>query len=306
MSAPAAFRSVTAGQLSILALLTLIWGINWPIIKLTVVEVPVLTFRSLCVIAGAVGCLALARMAGHAISLPTGSAWWIARVSFFNVTCWNIFAVYGVTLMPSGRASILAFTMPLWATAISTVWLKEELTRRRIAGLILGLCGIGVLIGGDLRVISEAPIGAALMLGAAVTWGLGTAMLKVDRPVMSTMALTGWQFVFGGIPILLLTLVIDPMPKLDLGGAAAFGVVYNMLACFIFCYWAWFKLVDTLPVSMSSVSTLMIPVVGTISGALILSEPVGWQEVAALLLVVTALASVLLPARQTGPAPATR
>jgi len=306
MSPPAAFRSVSAGQLSILALLTLIWGINWPIMKLTVVEVPVLTFRSLCVIAGAIGCLALARMAGHVIALPKGSAWWFVRVSFFNVTCWNIFAVYGVTLMPSGRASILAFTMPLWATAISTVWLKEELTLRRIAGLVLGLCGIGILIGGDLRAISEAPIGAALMLGAAVTWGLGTVMLKINRPVMSTMTLTGWQFVFGGVPIIILTIALDPVPKLDLSAIAAFGVVYNMLACFIFCYWAWYKLVDTLPVGISSVSTLMIPVVGTISGALILSEPVGWQEIAALMLVVTALASVLLPARLTGTAPATR
>ena len=297
MPSPAPSRVVSADQLFLLALLTLIWGVNWPIMKLTVLEVPVLTFRTLCVAAGSLGCFAIARLAGNPVGVPKGAWPWLIRVSFFNVTCWNLLAVFGVTLMPSGRASILAFTMPLWAAAIGILWLNEPMTRRRAFGLACGLASLAILIGDDVRVFGEAPLGAMLMLGGAITWAIGTALMKKNRPAMPTSALTAWQMTLGGLPIALLALAFDPVPTFDVSPIAAFGVVYNMLACFVFCYWAWFRLVDTLPVAVSSMSTLMIPVVGTISGALILSESVGWQEFAALVLVVIALALILLPPR---------
>lgn len=297
MSSPESFRSVSAAQLALLIGLTLIWGVNWPIMKITIAEVPVLSFRTLCVATGALGCFAIAKLGGNSVALPRGAWPWLFRVSFFNVTCWNLLAVFGVALMPSGRASILAFTMPLWATAIGIVWMDEPLTPRRAVGMALGLLGMAILIGDDIRVLSEAPLGAALMLGAAISWGLGTATLKAGRPPISTAASTAWQMTVGGAPILLLALIFDPAPKTDISSVAMFGVLYNMFLCFIFCYWAWFRLVDTLPIAVSSMSTLMIPVVGTVSGALLLGEKIGWQEMAALACVFVALSAVLMPDR---------
>lgn len=297
MSSPISSRAVSSGQSVLLILLTLVWGVNWPIMKLTVAEVPVLTFRSLCVLAGAVGCFAIARLAGNAIGVPRGAWPWLLRVSFFNVTCWNLLAVYGITYMPSGRASILAFTMPLWAAFLGVVWFKEAMTKRRAFALACGLAGLAILIGDDIRVLGQAPLGATLMLSAAVAWAIGTLLTKSGRPTMATSALTAWQMTLGGVPIVLLALLMDPAPNFNVSAAAAFGVLFNMLACFVFCYWAWFRLVDTLPVAVSSMSTLMIPIVGTVSGALVLGEAIGWQELSALVLVVMALSSILLPAK---------
>jgi drug/metabolite transporter (DMT)-like permease len=65
----------------------------------------------------------------------------------------------------------------------------------------------------------------------------------------------------------------------------------------ILCWFAWFKIVRLVPVSVSSVSVLMVPVVGVISGSLVLGEVIGWREVAALGLVCCALALVLIPWR---------
>jgi drug/metabolite transporter (DMT)-like permease len=65
----------------------------------------------------------------------------------------------------------------------------------------------------------------------------------------------------------------------------------------VFCYWAWFKIVEMVPVGVSALSTLMIPVVGVFSGMLVLGESPGWNDLAALLLVIAAQATVLVNSR---------
>ena len=90
-----------------------------------------------------------------------------------------------------------------------------------------------------------------------------------------------------------------PAGPVSLGPILA--TTYNMFICFIFCYWAWFRIVGMVPVAVSGLSILMVPVIGVFSGALLLGERIGGQELAALALVVAALATVLMPppARRT-------
>jgi drug/metabolite transporter (DMT)-like permease len=118
---------------------------------------------------------------------------------------------------------------------------------------------------------------------------------------LETTALTAWQLLIGGLPLMIGALVIDWGAWRPIGTAAAIGLVYNMFFVFIYCYWAWFKIAATAPPSVSSLSTLMIPVVGVFSGMWLLGESPRWQEYAALILVIAALATVVIPPRRTAP-----
>ena len=60
-----------------------------------------------------------------------------------------------------------------------------------------------------------------------------------------------------------------------------------------FGYWAWFRLVEVLPATIASIATLATPVLGVLSGAMLLGEPVGWREIASLSLVIVSLVLVL-------------
>jgi drug/metabolite transporter (DMT)-like permease len=77
------------------------------------------------------------------------------------------------------------------------------------------------------------------------------------------------------------------------------GVFYNLFVAFIFCYWAWTKIAVTVPVGVSSLAIMMIPVVGVFSGVLVLGETPRWQDFVALAAVVGSLATVMLPSRKT-------
>jgi drug/metabolite transporter (DMT)-like permease len=281
----------------LLAVLTVGWGFNWPLMKMTLAELPVWTFRGLCVGSGAIGLFIIARATRQSIRVPREQWGWLAVISICNVTLWNVFIGYGLRMLPAGRSAILAYSMPIWAVLLSVFILHEKLTRRRILGLLLGMAGMAVLLGGELSIMRTSPAGSMLVLAGAIAWALGTVLMRRHPTTVSTTALTAWQLLIGGLPIMLGALVFDWGTWRPIGAGATVGLVYNMTFVFIFCYWAWFKIATTAPPGVSSLSTLMIPVVGVFSGIWLLGESPRWQEYVALFLVISSLATVLIAPR---------
>lgn len=201
--------------------------------------------------------------------------------------------------MAAGRAAILAYTMPLWAALFAWAYLGERLTAIRICGLALGLAGMALLIGAELAVVQAAPLGALGMLGAAVSWGAGTVAYKSHRWSTGTAALTGWQMAVGGVPVLIGFFFLGHIPDpVEVPWSAWIGLAYSATIPMVLCHWAWFRLVELLPASVAAISTLLIPVIGVLSSAPLLGEPIGAREILALGLVVAALTVVLvLPGR---------
>ena len=281
----------------LLAVLTLGWGFNWPMMKMTLAELPVWTFRGLCVGSGALGLFAIARITDQSIRVPRSQWKWLLVISICNVTLWNVLIGYGLRMLPAGRSAILAYSMPVWAVLLSAFILGEKLTGRRMLGLGLGMAGMAVLLGGELSIMRTSPVGAILVLGGAIAWAFGTVLMRRFPTTLGTTAFTAWQLLIGGLPIMIGAVVFDWGHWAPIGTAATVGLVYNMTFVFIFCYWAWFKIASTAPPGVSSLSTLMIPIVGVFSGIWLLGESPQWQEYAALMLVIASLATVLIPAR---------
>ncbi len=288
-------QSLPAYGFMLLFGVTLFWGANWPGMKIALGELPVWWFRTMSVGAGAFGLLLLAKISLGSIRMPRAEIPQLVLVSIFAIMGWHVFAAYGVTLMPAGRASIIAFTMPVWASLMGSVMLNEPFTPYKVIGLILGLCGLAVLMGEDLIVLGTAPVGALFMLGAAVSWGLGTVLFKRFTWTAPVSVMVGWQLFSATIPIFVVALIVEPVPDLtQLSFKAILALAYLFTLPMVFCQWAYFKVVTIFPAAIAAMGTLAVPIVGVYSSALILGEPVGWQELAALFLICGALASVLV------------
>ncbi|HEX6136280.1 MAG TPA: DMT family transporter [Casimicrobiaceae bacterium] len=277
--------------------LTLVWGCNWPVLKMGVTELAPLTFRLLTLPLAAVGMLLVARASGDSIRVPRALWSRLSTLALFNIAGWNGFVLFGVQQMPAGRSAILAYTMPLWATLIATLLLREPLSPRKLAGLVLGMSGMAILIGEEIGVIRTAPFGALMIVTAAFLWGLGTALLRKWQPQVPQNTLSGWMMLLGWMPIAVLAPWFDPQPLAaelaDLSPRGWFAIAYNVFLAGTLAHWAWFTLARTLPVAVSSLSSLPVPVVGVISGMVLLGERPGAQEWIALALVVAALFIVL-------------
>ncbi len=285
--------------LVLLIFLSIFWGSNWPMMKIGLREIPVWTFRTLCLFLGGLGVLCIAKANGVILTIPRSELWPLLLVSLLNVTGWHLCSAYGLIIMDAGRAVIIGYTMPVWASLLGTFILGERLTVARLIGLFLGLGGLSILIGPGFKAVGSAPLGAIFMLGAAVTWAGGTVLLKYFRWTMPVTVLTGWQLILGGIPVIIGALILEPVTVLlNVTWQGALATGYVILVGNIFCFWAWVKVVNLFPASVASIGTLAIPVVGVLSSAWFLGEPVGSREIAALILVVMALSAVMVRPRR--------
>jgi drug/metabolite transporter (DMT)-like permease len=281
--------------LGLLALLALFWGINWPMMKIAVADIPLLTFRAFCVASGAAGMLGLAWARGDAIAVPRAARWPLFWAALTNVGLWNLMVVIGVQLLPPGRAAILGYTMPVWATVLGWLLLGERPTLRRGIGVALGFVAMMILIGGDIRGLGQAPWGGLALIAGAIAWGLGVVQMKRLPAALPTTTATGWQMLLMTPLFVAGALAFEPDQWRPVGWPAIGATLYNMTISFNFCYWAWNTVVRMVPVAVSSVGSLSVPVVAVLSSMLMLGERPGLEEIAALTLVVVAIAAVAFP-----------
>lgn len=274
------------------------WGINWPIMKFIITEIPPLSFRGFCLLLGGVGILTLARLSGLSLQVPKAYVQKMMWVCLFNIIAWNVLATYGLSLLPAGRSALLGYTMPIWTVLLSIWVLKDKFSARVGIALLLGTGGVVALMSESLIGWLGGPLnrnlltGALLMIIAAWCWAAGTVMMKRWQIPMNTVALTGWLLLLASLPVLIAAVFVDGLPQKMPSTLALWGVIYNVFIAFMFCYWAWVRLVSLVPVSVSSLSSLITPLIGVISGALLLGETPGWPEFSATLLILGAVAVV--------------
>lgn len=285
-------RGLPIRGLVLLVMLTLVWGLVWPTMKLAVAEIPVFTFRALCAVLAGSAIFAACRGLGLPLALARGDRARMLLAALFNVFGWFYFSALGVTMIAAGRASIIAYTMPVWAFLIGIPLLNERPDRRRLLGLAFGMAGIAILMGDDLFRLEATPAGALAMLGAAICFATGAVMHKRFRWNTPTLTLLGWQLAAAAVPLALAALAVDLHRLQPVSWVAVAALLYVVFAI-AFGMFTWFSVVELLPMGVASIGTLMVPLVGVFSSALALGEPVGWQEVSALVLVMAAIATVL-------------
>ncbi len=279
----------------LLAMLTFFWGINWPFMKIVLGELPVWWFRMSCLWVGSAGLMVAATLSGNSLKVKLSEIGPLLLCALFGMVGWHLFSAYGLSQIPAGRAVIIAFTMPVWA-ALWAIWLLgESMTREKLFGLGFGLAGLAVLMGGDIMVWRAAPIGVLLMLCAAASWALGTVLFKKFTWSMPVVTNIAWQLSIAAVPVTIGAVLLEPFPDVaNLSSKAVWSLLYVYMFPMIFCQWAFFKVVGLFPATVAAVGTLAIPVVGVYSSALVLGEPVGVQEFAAMVMICLALAFVLV------------
>lgn len=282
-----------------LALVAILWGLSWPFMKLSLSGMEPLRYRTFSMFGAMSGLFLIARLTGASLRLPAGALPRLVLIAFFNMAAWSMLMIFGLQLLPAGRASILAYTFPLWTVPLSAWLMREPITARKICGLVLGLGGMGLLIGDELLVMGRSPLGALLLIGSAVVWAIGTVAMKRWPVQMPLVSFTAWQTLVALVPILALALWLEngPMHPFGLPLPVMLAVLYGALIASIFAQWMWYRIVQLTSAAVSSISITVVPVMGVFFSMLILDEAPHASDYAALALVVGSLGFILVPPR---------
>lgn len=280
----------------LLVLLTLCWGINWPIMKTGVRDFPPITFRTLGMLGGLPVLWLAARMQGASLAIPRGRLRDVAGLAIPNMLVWNIFMILGVKMLSSGRAAILGYTMPVWAVLAALLFFGERPARAAWIGVGCALAG-ALLLSSEFASLAGNPFGTLFILIAAAGWGYGTVVMKRSTLSMPTISLTFWMLALTTLAMAAVATIVERR-SWHLPDAAALGAIaYNAVIIFGFAHVVWFKLARMLPPVASSLSVMLIPVLGVFSGTWLLGETPHWQDYAAMTLILAAMSTVLLKPR---------
>jgi drug/metabolite transporter (DMT)-like permease len=284
-------------QLLLLVLLTLVWGLNWPVMKLGVTNFPPLTFRALSMWLGLPVLFIAVRW--MKVDLRVARSDWpeLARLTLTNMVIWHLVAIIAVQALSSGRAAILGYTMPIFSALWGRAVFGERMTRRQLAGVAAAAIGVALLLWHELAHMAGRPWAALGMLVAAAAWALGTQQLRRTHIQAPTLALSWWMTAGTTLAMTLASIVFE-RDRWQLPDATTWtSVAYNAVLIFGFAQPVWLVLARNLPPAASTLSVMMIPVLGALSGALWLHETLHWQDAAAVVLMGVAIASVLWPRR---------
>ena len=284
-------------QLVLLVLLTLAWGINWPIMKVGVADYPPLSFRALSIWLG-IPVLGLAMVLMKVpFFVPRDKYRELFWLAFSNMFVWHGLIILAVKNLSSGRAAILGYTMPIFSALIGAWFFGNQLQRRSWLGVAAAALGVSLLLWHELTNLSGRPIGVLCALAAAATWAVGTQKLRNTTMPVATLTISFWMTVMTAVVMTGLSAAFE-MPQWKAPSAVSWAsILYNAIIIFGFAHAAWFFLARSLPPIASTLSVMMIPILGVFSGALGLGEVLHWQDWAAVLLMVVAIASVLAPQR---------
>jgi len=282
-------------QFVLVILVTLSWGLNWPMMKMGVTGYPPLTFRALCLWTG----LPVLWLALRWLKVPFYVArkdwrelFWLAVT---NMIIWHVLIILAVSMLSSGRAAILGYTMSVFSALLGVAFFGAHM--RPVQWLGVGAASVGVLLllFNELTNLSGRPLGVLMALIAAAVWALGTQKLRATTMATSTLTLSFWMTLMAAVVLTVLCTLFESsqwrLPETRNWAA----MLYNGVLIFGFTHAAWFTLARDLPPVASTLSTMMIPVLGVFLGALLLGEVLHWQDWAAVALMALAISTVLIP-----------
>ena len=298
MQGMSALPQLTRQQLWTLITLTVVWGWNWPIMKLGITNFPPLSFRSLSMLVG----LPLLGLALRVLKVPFAipRAFWreLFVLAFFNMLIWHVMVILALPMLSSGRAAILGYTMPIFSAVWGVMWFQAPLKARAWGGVAAAALGVLLLLWNELSRFAGQPVGVLMVLFAAATWAYGTQRLRHTPMPVPTLTIAFWMTTLTTVMMTTLAICFEQdrwhMPQ----ESTLWAIAYNAVGVFAFAQAAWFTLARSLPPVASTLSVMFIPVLGVFTGAWWLGEVLHWQDWAAVALMVVAIASVLWPAKQ--------
>ena len=269
--------------LALLAVASVGWGLNFPIMKHLLTEWPPLSSRGLCGIVGAAALALIALARRERLGVPPRMWLRLLLVSMLTIGGWVAFMGLALLWLGASEAAVLGISIPVWVAFLAWPILGERLSLLRVISLMTALAGITVLIGGNGvdASIGKLP-GILCALAGAVCVGLGTVLTKHFPLAMPPLSLAAWTVGLGCLPITLVGLAVEQPQLSALSSIGWASMIYMTLIQFCLCYVCWFAALERLPAATASIGTLLVPVVGVLAAAAMLHEPLGLREISAL------------------------
>lgn len=282
----------------LLGLVIIIWGSNWPIMKIAMDEQLMAPFTfALCRLGlAAVLMFIVSAMAGQ-LRLPSKNDWPVVlSIGLLQMGLFMGLVNYALQFVPASRSVILTYTTPIWVVPMAILIFDEKIEPRKWFGFGLGVAGIIVMFNpftfdwSDLAVLK----GNGILVLTAFLWAILMIHIRGHQWEGTPLSLAPWQFLVAMLILMPITFWLESDRDFIVSGKTALVLLYNGPLATAFCFWAMITFTRALPAINTSVGMLGVPVVGVMCSTLILGEVLTFTNIAALLLIGGGLLTLTL------------
>jgi drug/metabolite transporter (DMT)-like permease len=281
---------IDAQDWSLLAVLSVLWGGSFFFAGVSLRELPPLTVVFLRVALAAIILLPVLWI--YRIRFPARLLDWkpfLALALLNNVLPFSLIVI-GQTYIPSGLASVLNATTPLFTVLVMATAGDEKLHLRRVAGVIVGLIGVMILHGPSLDFEAGQSVGIMLCLTAAFSYGLAALYARrklLDSPPLATAA---FQLMASGLVMAVVAAAVERPWQLPAPGAATWlAIIGSAALSTALAYIIFFRILRRAGSTNVMLVTLLIPVTAILLGVLVLGEAVSLREIVGAIVIGSAL-----------------
>lgn len=234
----------------------------------------------------AAGCLFAVVAWRRELIVPPRTDWKLIIVaSVFQLVIFSALVGIALTVLPPGRASVLAYSTPLWVMPLAAWRLGERISIAGLIGVVLGVTGICVIAAPAAHSIHrDQLIAYALLAGAAVAWAISIVFIRGHRFTASTLALAPWQMLIATVLLLLAAMVFERRPT-HVSNESLLSLVYVAPIASAYAYWSVVEVGRRYPANTMSMVLLAVPALGILISATFLGERIDGQLVAGVLLI---------------------
>lgn len=277
------------------AFIILSWGLAWPINKIGLVYMSPIWYTTARLIIGTAAMTIIVMGIGK-FSFPSPREYpLIAIIGLLQISIYMLLANIGLSYLPAGRSSLIAYTTPLWVMPIAAFGLKEETGLFRWIGFFLGIAGLVILLSPwqmnwqDINVL----IGTGMLLLASLCWAISMLCVRHMKWTKSPLELIPWQLLLGTLPILVLTLIKEPVPHVEWTWSLFWSLIYTGILVTGISYWIGVIVNKELPTIVVSLGFLLVPVLSLIVSALFMGETINLPTGIAIFLILIGLIFVV-------------
>ena len=271
----------------LLILLILVWTSVWSLFKIAIEAIPPLSFRVIIGIPAFALLLFLGFKKVKTVYVPKSDIKPLLLISFFNVTLWQVLMLYGINMLGGGRAAVLTYTMPVWATIFASIFGYEKINISIIISLIFGMTGI-LFLSLEINIFDNV-FGFLITLCAGLSWAIGTMIVKYGGIKSDGLIVAGWQQIIGIIPIIPFAIYFDFNNFGLIDYRHILIIIYGIFLSSAYTYWAYFTILQKFSVNVTSISVMAVPILAILIDYIFVGVEFSGFDLLALIFIVSGI-----------------
>lgn len=287
---------INVRMLALFLFIIMTWGLSWPINKIGLASLSPLWFTTLRLVVGTLTMMFIVLIANKLRRPERRDIPLILTIGLLQISCYLFLTNLGLHYLPAGRASLLAYTTPLWVMPIAILLFQERPSLLKWFGFVFGIVGLMILLNPwemnwhDHNVL----FGTAMLLLASLSWAISMLCARYMKWNKSPFELIPWQLLVGTLPVLIFACIKEPHLLVSWNTPLLLSLAYTGIVVTGISYWIGVIVNKELPTLVVSLGLLTVPIFSLLASALFLHEAITFTTISAVTLILMGLMCVAI------------